>query len=134
MKKMLFAVAFILTAHLGMAQDAAFKSDVDRLLDLSGSTAQMDVAKKQVIAMVPADKQAEFSKEFEASLKPVIQVQKDFYLKEFTHEEVKQIIKFYESPVGKKLAQKTSKLTEATMPAIQSWSMELQSIIMKYQG
>lgn len=131
---MLFAVAFILTAHLGMAQDAAFKSDVEKLLDLSGSTAQMDVAKKQVIAMVPADKQAEFSKEFEASLKPVIQVQKDFYLNEFTHEEIKQIIKFYESPVGKKLAQKTSKLTESTMPAIQSWSMELQSIIMKYQG
>lgn len=130
---MLFAVAFILTAHLGMAQDAAFTNDVKKLLDLSGGNAQIEMAKKQVIAMVPADKQAAFSKDFEESLKPLLKVQQEFYTKEFTHDDIKQLIKFYESPVGKKMADKSAKLAEATMPAIQSWSMELQSIIMKYQ-
>ncbi|AXG74274.1 DUF2059 domain-containing protein [Flavobacterium arcticum] len=134
MKKLFFAFAFILIAQLGFAQDAAFKADVKKLLDLSGATGQMDVAKKQVISMVPADKQEAFTKEFEASLQPVLEIQQNFYLTEFTHDEVKQIIKFYESPAGKKMAQKAAKLTEVTMPIIQEWSMELQGIIMKYQG
>lgn len=132
MKKLVFAVAFILTANFGMAQDAAFKNDVKKLLELSGASAQMDVAKKQVIAMIPAEKQEAFLKEFEESLKPVVAVQENFYLNEFTHDDVKQMIKYYETPVGKKLAQKSVKLTEANMAVLQEWTMELQGIMMKY--
>ena len=133
MKKLLLAAAFILMANFTFAQSDAFKADVKTLLEVSGGMAQIEVAKKQVISMVPADKQEEFSKEFEASIQPILEAQKDFYLKEFTHDEVKQMIKFYQSPAGKKLADKLPKLTESTMPAIQQWTMELQGIIMKYQ-
>lgn len=133
MKKLLIAFVVILTTQFGFAQDAAFKADVKKLIELTGANAQIEVAKKQVIAMIPADKHAQFTKEFEASLKPVMEVQEKFYLTEYTHDEVKQIIKYYESPIGKKVAEKSAKLTELTMPAIQEWSMELQGIIMKYQ-
>ncbi|OIQ22499.1 MAG: hypothetical protein BM557_00490 [Flavobacterium sp. MedPE-SWcel] len=133
MKKLLFAVAFILVANFSFAQSDAFKADVKKLLEVSGSMAQVDVAKKQVIAMIPADKQAEFTKEFEASITPIMDAQEAFYLKEFTQDDVKQMIKFYQSPAGKKLAAKLPELTESTMPAIQAWTMELQGIIMKYQ-
>ena len=133
MKKLLLAVAFILMANVTFAQSDAFKADVKTLLEVSGGMTQIEVAKKQVIGMIPADKQEEFSKEFEASLKPIIEAQENFYLTEFTHEEVKELIKFYQSPVGKKLADKLPKLTESTMPVIQQWSMSLQGIIMKYQ-
>lgn len=133
MKKVFFSVLFILAANFAIAQTQAFKDDVRKLLVLSGSNAQIEFAKKQVLGMVPADKQTAFIKEFDASLKPVLDAQENFYLTEFNHDEVKQMIKFYESPVGRKMAEKAAKLTETTMPVIQQWSMDLQSLIMKYQ-
>ncbi|KAF2514139.1 DUF2059 domain-containing protein [Flavobacterium salilacus subsp. salilacus] len=132
MKKLFFAFVFILVAQLGFAQDAAYKADVKKMMELTGSTAQMDMAKKQVIAMIPADKQEAFSKEFEDSLKPVLESQQKFYMTEFTHAEIKDLIKFYESPLGKKLAEKNTKLAEQNMQTMQEWSMELQGIMMKY--
>jgi hypothetical protein len=133
MKKLLFAAMFVLVANVAMAQSQAFKDDVKKLMVLSGTNAQVDFAKKQVVSMVAADKQQAFLKDFEASLKPLFDAQENFYLTEYTHDEVKQLVKFYESPVGKKMAEKNAKLTEVTMPVIQQWSMELQGLIMKYQ-
>ena len=132
MKKLLLIVAFVLTANAGFAQTDAFKADVKKFMELAGSTAQMEMAKKQVMSMIPADKQEAFSKEFEASLKPILEKQQKFYLTEMTHDEIKAAIKFYESPVGKKIAEKSVKLNEQMIPEIQSWSMELQGIMMKY--
>ena len=133
MKKLLFAAMFVLVANVAMAQTQAFKDDVKKLMVLSGTNAQVDFAKKQVVSMVAADKQQAFLKDFEASLKPLFDAQENFYLAEYTHDEVKQLVKFYESPVGKKMAEKNAKLTEVTMPVIQQWSMDLQGLIMKYQ-
>jgi hypothetical protein len=133
MKKLFLAVAFMLVAQMGTAQATdAFKADIKKFLEISGANAMINVAKKQVMAMVPAEKQAEFGKEFEASLAPVIKFQEDFYLKEYTHDDIKQMIKYYESPIGKKFVQKSAQLTEETGPVIQEWSAGLQSILMKY--
>lgn len=134
MKKLLLAVAFMLVAQMGIAQATdAMKADVKKLLEISGATAQMDAAKKQIITMIPAEKHVEFTKEFEASLVPVLKAQEDFYLKEFTIDDIKQMIKYYESPIGKKWVQKSALLNEANMKVYQDWSMELQGILMKYQ-
>ncbi len=132
MKKLFFAFVFILAAQLSFAQDDAYKADVKKMMELTGSTAQMEMAKKQVMAMIPADKQADFSKEFEKSLEPILKKQQEFYMKEFTHAEIKELIKFYESPLGKKLAEKNTKLAEQNIQTMQEWSMELQGIMMKY--
>ncbi|RZJ59840.1 MAG: DUF2059 domain-containing protein [Flavobacterium sp.] len=133
MKKLIVTALFLLVANLGMAQAQAFKDDVQKLLRLSGASSQVDVAKKQIITMIPAAKQEAFLKDFNASLTPLFEAQEKFYMAEFTHDDVKKMITFYETPVGKKMAEKSSKLTEATMPVIQQWSMSLQEIIMKYQ-
>ncbi|QYJ68541.1 DUF2059 domain-containing protein [Flavobacterium litorale] len=132
MKKLVFAFVFMLAAQFTFAQDAAFKADVKKMMELTGATAQMDMAKKQVMAMVPADKQADFTKEFEKSLEPVLESQTNFYMKEFTHQEIKDLIKFYQSPLGRKLAEKSTKLAEENIQTMQEWSMELQGIMMKY--
>jgi len=132
MKKLLIAVAFLFVANFAVAQDAAKTADVKKLLQLSGANAQMEVAKKQVLAMIPKEKQEAFMKEFDASLKPISESQETFYLTEFTTDEIKQIIKFYESPVGKKVAEKSVKQAEGNMTKMQEWSVEMQGILMKY--
>lgn len=132
MKKLVFTLVFIFVAQFTFAQDDALKADTKKMMELMGTTAQMDMAKEQVMAMVPADKHADFNKEFEESLKPLLDAQANFYMKEFTHKEIKELIKFYESPLGKKLAEKSTKLAKENIQNTQEWSMELQGIIMKY--
>ncbi|MDV6169155.1 DUF2059 domain-containing protein [Flavobacterium sp. DG1-102-2] len=133
MKKVILAAIFMLVAQAGMAQATdAMKADVKKFLQISGINGQLDAAKKQVLSMVPAEKQAEFTKEFDASLAPVIKFQEEYYLKEFTADDLKQMIKYYESPIGKKFVEKSAGLAQASMPVVQEWSQGLQGMVMKY--
>ena len=57
MKKMFLAAIFMMVAQLGTAQVSdALKADVKKLLEISGSNNQMDAVKKQILAIVPAEK------------------------------------------------------------------------------
>lgn len=132
MKKLVVTFAFVLATQIGFAQDAAFKSDVKKVIEMTGATAQIDVAKKQILAMIPEAKQAAFLKDFEATMPSYFDKIADVYMKEYTHADIKEMIKFYESPIGKKITAKAGVLTEKTMEAGQAWGTELQAIMMKY--
>ena len=112
MKKLVLTFALIAVTQITFAQDA-FKNDVKKLVEVSGATAQIDVAKKQIITMIPEAKQAEFLKEFDATMPSYFQ-------------------KFYDSPVGKKINSKAGPMAELTISAAQAWGTELQGILMKY--
>ncbi|PKP14603.1 MAG: hypothetical protein CVU07_14035, partial [Bacteroidetes bacterium HGW-Bacteroidetes-23] len=56
----------------------------------------------------------------------------DMYMSEFTHDEIKALLKFYESPVGKKLTDKTEVLYNKGQTVGQEWGMGLQTMMMKY--
>jgi hypothetical protein len=132
MKKLLLTIAFILVAQIGMAQDAAFKADVLKVIKISGSTATMDAVKKQVLAMVPEAKHAAFLVEFEATLPALYEKLAAVYMKEYTPADVKEMIKFYESPVGKKISEKAGAIYEQSTLAGQEWGQGLQTMMMKY--
>lgn len=131
MKKLLVAIAFLAVSQISVAQDAA-RADVKKLIEMTGANSQIDVAKKQILGMIPEAKQAEFLKEFDASLVGYYAKFEDFYVKEFTPAEVKEMIKFYETPVGKKIKAKAGVQAEVMMSAVQAWSTEIQGIMMKY--
>ena len=132
MKNIFIAALFFLVANVAMAQDAAVKADVKKLIQLAGANAQMDLAKKQVLTMIPAAKQEAFLKEFNAILQPMVDKQVNFYIAEFTADEIKQMIKFYESPLGIKMAEKALKQSEASMQDSQEIGGEINSLVMKY--
>ena len=132
MKKIILVIAFALTTQFAVAQDDAFKADVLKVIKMSGATAQMDAAKKQIMAMVAEAKQADFSKDFDAAMPAFYDKLAVIYMKEYTHADVKEMIKFYESPVGKKMAEKAGVLFEQSMLAQQEWGAGLQELMMKY--
>ena len=142
MKKLIIAVAFIFAAQVSMAQtatatkaaDPAFKKEVLRLLELSGTNAQYEALINPIIKSAPADKQADFKKEVTESLKGLTDKIADIYMEEFTQEDVKTMIKYYESPVGKKAASKAGVLAEKGQAAGMEWGQSLQGIMMKYAG
>ena len=47
------------------------------------------------------------------------------YSKYYTHDEIKQLIRFYESPIGKKMIKVTPQLSQETMAIGQKWGERL---------
>lgn len=131
MKKIVLTIALILVAQLSFAQDA-FKADALKLIQNSGAAGPMKSAKEQVMASIPQDKQAVFSKEFDATLPSLYDKMAKVYMEIYTHQDIKDMLKFYDSPVGKKMAEKSGDLMTKSMAAGQEWGMELQGIMMKY--
>lgn len=132
MKKLFLTIALVLVAQFGMAQEDAFKKDVMRLIEVNGSNAQMKMAKDQILKMVPADKQAAFTIEFDSTLPSFYEKMAKVYMETYTKEDVKAMLAFYEGPVGKKMNEKADALAEKTQVAAQEWGQGLQSMMMKY--
>lgn len=132
MKKFLIAVAFAFISQVGFAQDDAFKKEVLKVIELSGSANQMKSAKDQILQMVPKDKQAAFILEFDATLPALYDKLAIIYMEEYSKEDIKAMLAFYESPVGKKINEKAGVVLEKSQAAGQEWGQGLQGMMMKY--
>jgi hypothetical protein len=133
MKKVLLSIAFLLIAQISIAQDASFKADVLKMISLSGSDARMMLAKSQFIKMVPEANQAEFIKDYEAVLPGFYDKLAIIYMETYTHEDIKGIIAFYESPLGKRMNKNAAVITEKSMKAAQEMAEEMIGIVKKYK-
>jgi len=132
MKKLLVAVAFAFVSQVGFAQDEAFKKDVLKVIEMSGAANQMKSAKDQIMQMVPKEKQAAFVIEFDATLPSLYDKLAAIYMTEYTKEDIKAMLAFYDSPVGKKINEKAGVIMEKSQKAGQEWGEGLQTMMMKY--
>ena len=134
MKKIFFVFCFALVAQMNYAQeDESFKKEVLKLIEISGTSSQMKLVKDQLLKMIPKDKQKEFEADFEASLPEMYNNYAKIYTKLYTKEDIKAMIAFYESPVGKKIYANSSEMTQRTQGVSQLWMSKLQEVIAKYR-
>lgn len=131
MKQLVFVFALAIVSQFSFSQ-SEFKADVMKLMSINGSAAGLEVAKKQLTPMIPQAKLAEFEKEFQATLPSFYEKMAGVMMEVYTHEEVKQLIEFYQTPIGKKMAEKAGVIQEKSMQAGQQWGVELQGLLMKY--
>ena len=132
MKKVLLSLALIFTAHIAVAQDEAFKKEILKLIQNNGSVAQMDLAKNQILTMTPEDKHAAFLIEFDATMPALYDKLAAVYAEVYTIDDVKAMIAFYESPIGKKINAKAGEVAEKSQAASMEWAQGLQGMVMKY--
>ncbi|MFD0699279.1 DUF2059 domain-containing protein [Myroides pelagicus] len=130
MKKILLAFVLCFMAQMSFAQD--FKSDTKKYMDMSGQFKIFEKLTSQLEENVPQEKKAEFNKELQSSLNLLMDKMAEMYMTEFTHQDIKELIKFYESPLGKKLSSKSGVLMEKGEKVGQEWAMGLQGLMMKY--
>ena len=132
MKKLIVTFALVLVAQVGFSQDDAFKKDVLKVIEMSGSTNAMKAAKDQILKMVPKEKQAAFIMEFDATMPALYDKIAVIYMETYTKEDIKAMLAYYESPVGKKINEKAGVLMEKTQAAGKEWGEQLQGMMMKY--
>lgn len=132
MKKILFTLVLALATQFGFSQDKPFKAEVEQVIEKSGASGQMAAAKKQVLSMIPKEKQAAFLVEFEALIKKVNDATAELYMQEYTKEDIKAMLAFYNSPVGKKMAEKAEILAQKSQESMVALQGEMQALVMKY--
>lgn len=132
MKKLFVVAMLALAAHTSFAQDDAFKTDVLKLIQMNGSDAQMKMAKAQILKMIAPEKQAAFIVEFDATLPSLYDKIAKVYMETYSKEDVKAMLAFYDTPIGKKMQLKSGEIMEKSQTAAQEWGQGLQGMMMKY--
>ncbi len=121
------------------AQSNTKIQDIHKMLVLSGSgklgiqvMRQMLQYQRQINPEVPQ----EFWEEFMNEVNPneLIELIVPIYARYFSHEDIKGMIRFYQSPVGKKLVSVQPLITRDSMSAGQQWGMAIgRKIVQKLQ-
>jgi uncharacterized protein len=140
MKKILvisFLFATVLSAN---AQDnASYKATLKKMLESAGSQAGFQSAIKQMFTMfrqqksnVPAEVWNALETEMEkTSIDDLTTLLTPVYQKQFTEADLKEIIKFYETPIGKKYAGAVPVIMQESMQVGQEWGMKIGQDIMQ---
>jgi hypothetical protein len=134
MKKLIIIIS-ILTIPLGetFAQADSYKVTLKKMLEVAGSEASFKAAIKQMFDMfkqqkadVPDSFWDEAEKEFsQTSMDELVGMLSPVYQKYMTEEDLKKIIEFYQTPVGKKYAEKTPLIMQESMQVGQQWGMKI---------
>ncbi|SNR33708.1 hypothetical protein SAMN06265371_101433 [Lutibacter agarilyticus] len=132
MKEILVIVVIVCFSFTVKAQDDAFTNDAAKLVEVISENAFKPYV-AQFTAMIPAEKQAIFKEELIATFPELYNAMAVIYMDTFTHDEIKELLAFYATPVGKKLADKSGELAQKGMTAGQSWGMKVQEIMAKYK-
>jgi hypothetical protein len=129
MKKLLFV--FLLMAGMAAAgYGQTKKADIVRLLDISNTKMQaaqlFDLMLPSLRAMAP-DVPVTFWTMFQSKLDmdSFVELFIPLYDKYFTHDEIKGLIQFYESPTGKKLLEVTPLIAQESYGIGQAWGEKL---------
>jgi len=133
MKKIILVVVLAFSMIMANAQEKdQFTKDTEKLVEIVSENA-FGPAIDQFVGMVADDKKEAFKKEVIATLPSLYTAMAKIYKEEFTHAEIKDMLAFYATPTGKKLAEKTGVLSQKGMAAGQAWGMEVQGIFGRYQ-
>lgn len=129
------ATLFVQPATAQTAEEHAQKiADIRRMMDLTGTSKLT----QQIMATMAANykdpkqqefyaqvaKEADFSRELFDLMIPI-------YDKYYTHEDIKAIIGFYESPAGQKMLSVLPQITQEMMPKAMEWGQDVGRRVME---
>jgi len=139
MKKTVIILALIVVCVNLQAQTSSYNVTLKKYMEASGSIGAFKSAIsgmlgnfKAMNSSVPDEVWKEFETELLAtSVDDLVSMLAPVYEKHLTANDLNEVIKFYNSPVGKKLAEKTPSITEESMQAGQVWGQAVAQKVMQ---
>jgi len=135
MKKLITTLTFlvVLTSMSFGQVDNAYSKTLKKMFEVSGSEAayktaitQMFTMYKQQYTEVSAEIWKELEKEFlKTSMNELVDMLAPVYTKYMTQDDLNGLIKFYQTPVGKKYAKSTPLIMQESMQIGQQWGMKI---------
>jgi hypothetical protein len=140
MKKLILSILFSSSILFSFGQvDQLYNNKVKRLMEVSGGKDAYDAAILQMFTMfsqqypnVPEQFWAEFKEEFiKISTDELVVLISPVYARHLTSKDLDDIIAFYQTPAGKKLASSQGAITAASMSVGQDWGAVLGEKVLK---
>ena len=137
----LFCIALLLVVSFVVkAQTEPTDADIIKMQQVNGSAGTINAMYPQIVVQLKSMKPGVTEEQWAAVKKEVFDVEVaelnkqliPIYKKHFTQDEVKAVIAFYETPAGKKLAEKTPLIAVESMQSSQVWGMGLFGKIQAY--
>jgi len=134
MKKLLLVCLLSVTfsTQINAQDNSDFKSEAIEFIKITGAGAAFESAIGQIGAMVSQENKEAYTKEAMGTMDGLYSKMADLYMAEFTQSEIRELIAFYKTDLGEKLAEKQLGLVQKAMAFGQSWGMEVQKIAEKY--
>jgi len=139
-KVILLLVTIFLAINFARSQnDVTYQETLNRMFKVSGSEATYLAAITQMFVMlkeqknIPEQVLADLEKEFlQTSSAELVNMLTPVYEKHLTEADLYEIIKFYDSPTGKKFAGKTPVIMQESMQIGQQWGQKIgQDFLLK---
>ncbi len=138
LKYFLSGVVLLTSVIFCQAQDS-YTTALKKYFEASGSAEAFKTAVtsmmsnfKNMNTQVPEEFWKEMENEMlKTSIDDLVALMVPVYKTHLSEQDLKEIIKFYESSVGKKLAQKTPVITQESMQAGQQWGQVVAGKVMK---
>lgn len=136
MRTLLAAIGMICVLGSAVrAEETLKQKDIRKLLKITGSgelgtqvMGQMIGNMKKAMPQVPDKFWADFMKEVHTD--ELIDLIVPVYDRNLTHDDVKELIRFYESPTGKKFVSVLPKITQESMVVGEKWGRDLAMKVM----
>lgn len=131
MKKIILILAVVLMSGTLAGQSGNTKEqDIRRLLELTGSADLGDQVLNSLISNFKTnlpDVPDEFWTEFRGKYNgdDLVELVIPIYDRHFTHEDIKGLIVFYESPLGQKITSKLPVISQESMAVGQEWGEQI---------
>jgi len=131
MKKLSITLLFCSLMAMGYSQASAKAENIRKLLDITGSGklgTQVGISMIDNMKTVYKDIPEEFWDEFKKELttKDWIDMFIPVYEKFYSNDEIKELIQFYQSPIGKKVVSNTPLIMQESMQIGQIWGQKLR--------
>lgn len=133
----IWVVSLVLTGALNVVAEempdpaaVSKRADIKRLMEVTDvSSLGMQIMNQMILTMQKGRSEAhkKFWTDYLAEVDPndLIEMIIPIYERHFTHEELKQLIAFYESPIGKKLIKVQPQIMMDSMAAGEEWGKKL---------
>lgn len=126
-------LGILLAVFCANAQTNSYDEDLEKFLQINGSTETYNMMYEQILTQLKVSKSGVpdsvwiklKTEVYDKSVNELTKQMVPLYKKHFTQSDVKELISFYESPIGKKLVVKTPLLTQDAMQMSQKWGMSL---------
>lgn len=112
----------------------ANRDDVRVLLTINGSEIRHDIQMVPYLEYISDNKKKSFKRDLKRYQQKFVKEEVDFYSQEFSQDEILKLIKFYNSPLGKKYIEKTKEHIHKTLHNQKQQHQDLQGILMKYMN
>ncbi|QWX83686.1 DUF2059 domain-containing protein [Cellulophaga sp. HaHaR_3_176] len=132
MKKLFFAIILLATLSIQAQENSAIQAKGIELIKVSGGASAFEDAIAQIGAGVGADNKEAYKAEANGTLNDIYLQLGVLYAEEFTENEIDELLKFYETDLGKKLSVKQNLISQKAMMIGQSWGAKVAQIAQKY--